>query len=212
MKTYGKLDIRNCDCMELMRGFPDGHFDLAIVDPPYGIGKNWRKDRKSKFYRHETKYGNERIPGREYFVELARVSRGRIVFGGNYYTRFLKPTNAWIVWNKHTSDKIRSEGELAWTSFARPLRIVDFYWNGANVCEQRPHVHPHEKPVALYHWLLREYAKPGQRILDTHLGSGSIAVACHYFGADLTACELDGDYHRAAMERIRRDTAQEEFL
>lgn len=210
MKITDKITITNECNMELMKRFPDKYFDLAIVDPPYGIGENWKKDKSSKFYKHNSSYKNNEIPDKEYFTELFRVSKNQIIWGANYYTRFLPENNAWIVWDKNRDyDKQHmAEGELAWSSFRVPLRIAPFLWNGACVCEPRYGAHPHEKPTLLYKWLLSKYAKQGYRILDTHLGSGSIAIACHDFGFELTACELDKGYYALAIERIKKHTAQ----
>jgi len=200
--------------MDLMREFPDKYFDLAIVDPPYGLGETWKKDRFSKFYTHESTYKNDRVPGPDYFAELFRVSKNQIVWGANYYTQYLPTRNSWIVWDKNRSfdDSHMAEGELAWTSFNIPLLIARFTWNGFIRCEARDGNHPYEKPTKLYRWTLEQYAKPSQKILDTHLGSGSIAIAAHYFGAHLTACEIDPDYFREASARILRETAQLAFL
>ena len=197
----GGLDATCEDCMALMARYPDKHFDLAIVDPPYGAGNafNFRTD---KTYRNE-------VPTAEYWTELFRVSRNQIVWGGNYFP--LPCSRGWIVWNKHQPINRFSDGELAWSSFDRVLQIFDYAYT--NVMEgdggrKEKAIHPTQKPVGLYSRLLQDYAAPGQRILDTHLGSGSHAIAAHYFGAHLTACEIDPDYYAAAMARIKRETAQ----
>lgn len=191
--------------MDLMREFPDGHFDLAIVDPPYGAGDDYN-------FRNGSRYTNNR-PDESYFAELSRVSRAQVVWGGNYFS--LPPSRCWLVWNKHQPIKRFSDGELAWTSFDKVLRIFDYAYS--NVMEgdgarKEKSIHPSQKPVGLYTAILQSFAKPGQRILDTHLGSGSIAIACHYFGAHLTACEIDPDYFQAACERTERETRQLTFL
>lgn len=205
------LDIRNCDCMDLMAEFPDKYFDLAIVDPPFGIGENWKKDRQSKFYNHESTYKNFSGPNEAYFIELFRVSTNQIIWGANYYWNFLKPTNNLIFWDKMRDPFVtfNSAGELAWTSFSHvSFCKVTLPWNGCFTSEPRYGIHPHEKPIGLYNWQFNTYSKPGQKILDTHLGSGSIAIACHYFGCDLTACEIDKDYYNAAVKRIHEQTRQ----
>lgn len=190
--------------MDLMAQYPDKHFDLAIVDPPYGIGQNWKKDRFSRFYKHCSKYKNDIIPQEEYFNELFRVSNKQIIWGGNYYTRFLPPTGAWIFWDKKRSDKtFCAQGELAWTSLNISLKIIPLMWNGFCVCEPRSGIHPHEKPVALYEWLLTRFAGSEMKILDTHLGSGSIATACQKKGCSLVASEIDKKYFNAACKRIK---------
>jgi site-specific DNA-methyltransferase (adenine-specific) len=204
------IEMLNCDCMDYMRGLPDKAYDLAIVDPPYGIGENWKKDPHSPRYRHNSTYKNKNIPDKKYFSELFRVSKNQIIWGGNYYTKYLEPRNSWLVWDKMRSFDVQhmAEGELAWTSFNEPLQFIRLLWNGACVCEKRYGTHPHEKPVALYKWLLSRYAKPGDRIIDTHGGSGSICIACHDLGYDLTWMELDKDYYDAACERYKRHAAQ----
>ena len=153
----------NIDCLEYMKTMPDGFFDLAVVDPPYGIGQNWRKDKGSKFYRHESSYKNESIPGAEYFSELFRVSKNQIIWGGNYYTDFLPARNSWIVWDKRIDYPTQhmSEAELAWTSFNVPVRVVSLIWNGCCRCEKRSGIHPHEKPKSLYKWVFENYTTGG---------------------------------------------------
>ena len=155
--------VFNIDCVEYMRTMPDNSFELAVVDPPYGIGQNWRKDKGSRFYRHESSYRNESIPGADYFAELFRVSKNQIIWGANYYTEFLPARNSWIVWDKQIDYPTQhmSEGELAWTSFNIPLRIVSLIWNGCCRCEKRSGIHPHEKPKRLYRWIYENYLRGG---------------------------------------------------
>jgi site-specific DNA-methyltransferase (adenine-specific) len=205
--------------MELMREMPDKHFDLAIVDPPYGIGMDgdhmeeynkksceaW-KGRKPKGYDRKEWDGGR--PDSDYFAELLRVSKNQVVWGGNYFSDFLDPTGGWVVWDKQVVMPTFSDGELAWNSATNSVKFVRLLWAGYRKCEETSRIHPTQKPVKLYNWLLENYAKPGQRILDTHMGSGSIAIACHYFGAHLTATEIDEDYFKAACERIERETRQ----
>lgn len=158
-------EIHLCDCVDYMRTMPDKFFDLAVVDPPYGIGKDWKKSRKSKFYHHQSTYNNSSTPGKEYFAELFRVSKNQIIWGANYYTEFLPARNSWIVWDKHINYPTQhlSEGELAWTSFNIPVRIVSLIWNGCCRCEKRAGFHPHEKPKSLYKWLYDNYFVGGVR-------------------------------------------------
>ena len=199
------LDLRRMDNMELMRQFPDKHFDLAIVDPPYGIGEDGGKFRGRKGQGHRVlpkKGWDKKPPTPEYFHELRRVSKHQIVWGGNYFP--LPPSRCWLFWDKLMGGDF-ADGELAWTS----LDCVVRKFTKCN--KDHGHIHPTQKPVALYRWLLANYAKPGQKILDTHLGSGSIAIACHYARLHLTACELDEDYFAASIARIKRETAQESF-
>ncbi len=221
MKT-DLLDIRNCDCMELMAGFPDNHFDLAIVDPPYGIGwdgestmaennsKKWNAAKKTGY---KKKSWDADRPKEDYFIELQRVSKNRIIWGGNYFSDYLDPSGGWVVWEKGVPDDMTlSQGELAYNTCLNSLRILKLLWAGFRKCEESQRIHPTQKPVKLYDWLLRNYAEKGQKILDTHLGSGSHAIACHYAGCHLTASELDEDYYKAACERIDRETRQTSFL
>ena len=229
------LTITNEDNMELMARYPDNYFDLAIVDPPYGIGASKQnvssskmKGRKNSVIKRsnlKSKEWDNEIPNKEYFDELFRVSKNQIIWGGNYFP--LPLINSWIVWNKLQVLETRSDGEMAWTSFKKPLKIVpllqDGFKRGQNVGYNQPviynepfsgkqTIHPTQKPIALYKWLLDKYAKPGDKILDTHLGSGSIAIACHDYKFDLTACELDKEYFDKAMQRINNHTAQQKLF
>lgn len=200
-------EVYNMDCMEYMKSIPDMFFELAVVDPPYGIGENWRKDRSSRHYNHKSTYKNKEIPSEAYFCELFRISKNQIVWGGNYYTNYLPPRNSWIVWDKGRNflTQHMSEGELAWTSFNVPLRVIQLTWNGFCTCCPRSGIHPHEKPVKLYAWILNNYAKPGDKILDTHLGSGSSRIAAYKLGFDFYATEIDSGYFEAQKERFRRE-------
>jgi len=204
------MKITNEDNMELMARYPDKYFDLAIVDPPYGIGidgqkKTINKNPKHNRKEHTKKNWDNAIPTEKYFNELKRVSKNQIIWGANYFTEYLKPTKAWIFWYKGQRDLTMSDGEMAWTSFETVTR--QFELNRASLIAQNT-FHPTEKPYKLYKWLLDKYAKEGDKILDTHLGSGSIAIACHDYGFDLTACELDKEYFDKAMKRINNHTAQ----
>jgi len=205
------IDLIHGDCMEFMRGLPDKAFDLAIVDPPYGIerdgsvqSKTCRPGRKYGRKAHEFKGWDNGAPGPEYFAELFRVSKDQIIWGANYMAEHLPPSMGWIFWDK--GQRIcNSDGELAYTSFPRALRVVEY--NRVELLKDGT-IHPTQKPVALYRWLLRNYAKPGQRILDTHLGSGSIAIACDLEGFDLTATEIDADYIAGARKRLADHQSQ----
>jgi site-specific DNA-methyltransferase (adenine-specific) len=192
--------------MELMARYPDKYFDLAIVDPPYGIGMDGGNIGYKGFNNHKKKSWDKTKPDESYFNQLFRVSKNQIIWGGNYFG--LPPTRCFLVWDKGEGfyNRTYAECELAWTSFDLNTCKVkhDPLANG----DYKGKIHPTQKPVALYKWLLHNYAKPGDKILDTHLGSGSIAIACHDYGFDLTGCELDKEYFDAAVKRISAHTAQ----
>jgi site-specific DNA-methyltransferase (adenine-specific) len=206
--------------MELMARYPDNYFDLAIVDPPYGIGedggdkKRGTKGIKTPIY--TKKDWDKSPPNMEYFKELFRISKNQIIWGANHFIQSISAsgnnTNSccWIVWNKDNTGDF-ADCELAWTSFKTSVRMFTFRWNGmlqGDMKNKETRIHPTQKPVALYKWLLKKYAKQGDKILDTHLGSGSIALACHDYGFDLTACELDKEYYDAAIKRIKNHVSQ----
>jgi site-specific DNA-methyltransferase (adenine-specific) len=200
----------NDDCEQYMETVPDKHFDLAIVDPPFGIGQNWRKDTHARFYKHSNDFNNS-IPGEKYFNELFRVSKNQIIWGCNYYWNYLTPTNNLIFWNKR-KDAIKqhgSAGELAWTSFKKyPLLEIELVWNGAVRCEDTITIHPHQKPVKLYERLLQLYAGRGNKILDTHLGSGSSAIACIRGGFEIVGVEKDPSYFEKTVKRVQFELDQ----
>jgi site-specific DNA-methyltransferase (adenine-specific) len=208
-----KLTITNEDNMLLMARYPDNYFDLAIVDPPYGInmgmGHKGSEKRGDKNKYKTFAGGDNSIPTKEYFDELFRVSKNQIIWGANYMTEFLEPKASWVIWDKKQPENFSmAMAELAWSSFGSPMKIYQKRVVGADDVR----VHPTQKPVALYKWLLDKYAKPGDKILDTHLGSGSIAIACHDYGFDLTACELDKEYFDKAMQRINNHVAQQKLF
>jgi site-specific DNA-methyltransferase (adenine-specific) len=211
----GKVTLHNIDCMELLKATPDKFYDLAIVDPPYGINapimsptQRNRLQRlnggggklKNRLLNTSAINWDSAIPSQEYFNELARVSKNQIIWGGNYFD--LPPTRAVICWDKCQPWPNFSAWEMAWTSFDCVARLFKFDNRTGDK------IHPTQKPVALYEWLLTNYAKQGDKILDTHLGSGSHAIACNNLGFELTACELDKDYFNASVERITQATAQ----
>jgi len=214
MKT-DLLDIRNCDCMDLMKEFPDKHFDLAVVDPPYGIGMGeamgtgWSA--KNGGVKHAVKTWDNTAPKAKYFNELRRVSKNQIIWGANYFIEQM-PINSpcWIVWDKNNGQSLFADCELAWTSHSTPCRIIQVHWCGSAAIHEtgQNKIHPTQKPIKLYNWIFANYAKPGMKILDTHMGSGSIAISAHYNVMHLTASELDSDYYNAACERIERETRQ----
>jgi site-specific DNA-methyltransferase (adenine-specific) len=214
MKVTDKITITNEDNMLLMARYPDNYFDLAIVDPPYGLGidgqkKSINKNIKHNRKEHKQKNWDNAIPTKEYFNELKRVSKNQIIWGANYFTEYLKPTKAWIFWYKGQRDLTMSDGEMAWTSFETVTR--QFELNRASLIAQNT-FHPTEKPYKLYKWLLDKYAKDGDKILDTHLGSGSIAIAAHDYKYELTACELDKEYYDKAIQRITNHTNQQKLF
>jgi len=212
------INIFNKDCLEAMREMSDNEFDLAIVDPPYGInfGKFNRTNKDSNGNRYKANkykqgdWDNE-IPKDEYFVELKRVSKNQIVWGGNYFPYLWKKgCKGFIFWYKGNPVPNFSDGELAWTSFDKNAKHFDFryYGNLEGNSSASEKYHPTQKPVGLYEFLLMEYAKKGDKILDTHLGSGSIAIACHNLGFDLEGYELDKEYYDNAIKRIKNHQAQ----
>ena len=224
MSLRGNIQLHNQDCMLAMKDMRDNQFDLALVDPPYGIGadkaqnaaaeQRIKANGKSKAGRdwkqyRDTEWDNS-IPKKEYWDELFRVSKNQIVFGGNYMTDFLAPSMGWIVWDKGQRGFSLADGELAWTSFNKAMRIFTFARSKA-LHEKKDfgeRHHPTQKPVALYKWLLQNYAKEGDKILDTHLGSGSIALACYDLCYDLTGYEIDKEYYDNACMRLERHQAQ----
>ena len=211
----GQIKITNEDNMELMARYPDNHFELAIVDPPYGISQPvFRKGSKNKVAKtkeYNNEVYNQNAPDEKYFSELFRISKNQIIWGANYYNNLLSPGNKWIFWDKGTEKTQWGDGELAYTSFSGSITKYSFTWNGmiqGDMKNKEIRIHPTQKPVKLYEWLLMNYAKEGDKILDTHLGSGSIAIACHNLGFDLTACELDKDYYEAAIKRLKQHQSQ----
>jgi len=201
------INLHNQDCMEAMVGFDDNQFDLAIVDPPYGIKNKivnggLTNKRHSQFHRNKNSVKWDITPSKKYFYELFRVSNNQIIWGSNYFD--LPPTRCNLIWDK-MQVFTGADFELAWTSFdkaSKSFRMsrIEAYSKGK--------IHPTQKPVALYEWLLMNYAKEGDKILDTHLGSGSIAIACHNLGYDLEGYELDKDYYIAAKKRLQEHQAQ----
>lgn len=199
------VKILNIDCMEYMKGVPDKFFDLAIVDPPYGIGMgagagNTRGKPKTELY--IPKKWDSAKPEKKYFCELFRCAKNQIIFGGNYFADLLKPSRGWIYWRKMTGGNY-ADGELAWTSF--DCNLKEFNKRSEQGIQR---FHPTQKPVELYSWILHKYAKPGWKILDTHLGSGSSAIAAHRAGFDFIGCELDIDYFTAANRRFENEASQ----
>lgn len=215
-----KINLQNMDCMELLDVTPDGFYDLAIVDVPYGINeasgqeasRNKSKGRANTPVKYTPKDWDKASPPKEYFDELFRVSKNQIIWGANHFIQNIPKANSpcWIVWDKDNSGDF-ADCELAWTSFNTAVRRFKWRWNGMiqqNMKNKEVRIHPTQKPAALYKFLLQNYAKQGDTILDTHLGSGSIAIACHDLGFDLTACELDKEYFDAAQKRLKEHKQQ----
>jgi site-specific DNA-methyltransferase (adenine-specific) len=207
------IELLNIDCMEYMRTLPDKAFDLAIVDPPYGIGIVQQMEKTVASSSSMMKGSNgitgghwdNAIPDAKYFLELKRVSKSQIIWGGNYFLDYLGATRCFCVWDKMNGTNPMADAELAWTSFESSVRMFRMHHFSAGYDAK---THPTQKPVKLYEWLLANYAKQGDRILDTHLGSGSSAIAAHYGGFDFVGCELDTDYFNAASKRFEQATAQ----
>ena len=203
----GNIKLYNADCIEVMKTFKDKQFSLAIIDPPYGINEG-NKSRgmgtSAMAGDYTIKDWDKSIPKKEYFLELKRVSKNQIIWGGNYMVEHLNPSMGWIFWDKDSSGDF-SDGELAYTSFNKALKKVKITWMGMrqyNMKNKEIRIHPTQKPVQLYKWLLKNYAKEGDTILDTHFGSLSIGIACHDMKFDLTAIELDADYYEQAKQRL----------
>ena len=212
------INLHNRDCLDAMKEMPDNYYDLAIVDPPYGIGETGQRnksgDRKTAKWANPNSviyksFDDNNIPNEQYFKELFRVSINQIIWGGNYFTEHLPPSMGWIVWNKKADIKEHlSMAELAYSSFNKKCNLFEYLWAGFKKKKQIKRIHPTQKPVELYEWLLMNYAKEGDKILDTHLGSGSIAIACHNLGYSLDGYEIDIEYYNAACKRLKQHAAQ----
>ena len=203
--------------MQLMARYPDKYFDLAIVDPPYGIGedglKNHSRSKQAKAKKYTPKNWDNSAPNKEYFIELIRVSKNVIIWGANHFIENIPNANSssWVVWDKQNGENDFADCELAYTNHSTAVRKYQFRWFGMlqhDMKNKEVRIHPTQKPVALYKWLLDKYAKEGDKILDTHLGSMSIAIACHDYGFELTWCELDLDYYNAGIKRVKNHVSQ----
>lgn len=206
-EQFGKVTLYQGDCMEYMASLKDKEFDLAIVDPPYGLGTAVVNS-GGRFKRYHNKNGNWDMatPTADYFQALIEKSKNQIIWGGNYFD--LPLTGGWIFWDKERGKDVSfADGELAWTSFLTVLKKASIRYDGF-IGADTQRIHPTQKPVKLYDWILSNYAKPEHRILDTHLGSGSSAIAAYYFGCEFVGVELDIDYFDAACRRIELATKQ----
>lgn len=204
--------VYNEDCMIGMARYPDKYFDLAVVDPPYGIGEDWKK-RKHSSNKYSGGYKNDTIPDKKYFEELFRVSKNWIIWGYNYFTEHIGPTNHLIVWDKGVPERtdFYSHCEIAATSIKIPLRKISIDWDGGRKGAEtgKSKIHPHQKPIMLYRWIFHNYAKPGQIILDTHVGSGSSRIAADRAGnIDFVGFEIDKDYFDDQEKRFKIYKAQ----
>ena len=194
-EQLGSIKLYNADCMEVMKTFKDKQFDLAIIDPPYGVDINSSGTHFKEKY--EIKDWDKATPNDEYFKELKRVSKNQIIWGGNYFLDRLGNCKCFIIWDKKIAEGMSfAMCEMAWTSFKNGAKIYN------RTATQLNRIHPTQKPVELYKWLLQNYAKDGDTILDTHFGSLSIGIACHDMKFDLTAIELDKDYYEQAKKRL----------
>ena len=199
-----KLFLHNCDNMEFMAKIPDKFFELACIDPPYGIGANKMTlgNGKNKIYRGSLDW-DKTPPQKEYFNELFRISHNQIIWGANHFIELInKNSSCWIFWDKCNGENDFADGELAWTSFNTTVRKFDHSWVGVNAKDGYKRIHPTQKPIALYKWLLSKYAKQGDKIFDSHLGSMSSVIAAYEMGFEIHGCELDAEYFEAGKNRV----------
>jgi site-specific DNA-methyltransferase (adenine-specific) len=207
------INFYNVDCIEFMKSKPDKCYDLAIVDPPYGIGYDGAKQTSGSHggrKAHDFKGWDSNIPTKEYFDELFRVSKNQIIWGANYMVEYLKPSMGWIVWRKDRGNFSSSDAELCYTSFNRALR--EYTKNPLVLVREGGTIHPTQKPICLYRWILVNYAKPNDKILDTHGGSMSIAIACEIEGFDLDICEIDSEYFQAGVNAFNLHKRQQRLF
>ena len=221
-----KIELHNVDCLPFMKQCKDKQFDLAIVDPPYGINadenayKNGINCKANGFKEHKKGGWDNAIPTKEYFEELFRISKHQIIWGGNYFTEYLKPMMSWIIWDKMQHNFSFADGEMAWNSFGTKMKIMQYARGNESGFAPKVkagfkyglNIHPTQKPIYLYEWCLTNFAEKGQKIFDSHLGSGSIALACDKLGFDLTATEIDKHYFDKANERIELARRQQSLF
>jgi len=201
------------DCMDIMKNMGDNSIDLCITDPPYGIGAGTMtmgRGSGNDIGRHNKKIWDGSIPNEYYFLELFRISKNQVIWGGNYFIDFLHNTSCLLLWDKKDYNSDFASHEVAWTSFNKPVKC--FIRARSQGGDSIGKIHPTQKPVTLYKWLLKNYAKPGDKIFDSHVGSGSIRIACHDLGFDFEGCEIDEDYWRAQEERYKNHIAQADLF
>lgn len=214
--NLGKIRLFNGDCMYWMKHVPDDYYDLAIVDPPYGIKedglKNHSRSKLAQTRKYTPKEWDRESPDNIFFNELIRVSKNQIIFGANHFiSKIPYDSSCWIVWDKDNGNSDFADCELAWTSFKTSVRRFKFKWQGMlqeDMKNKQERIHPTEKPIKLYEWILQKYAKQGDKIFDSHFGSLSIGIACHNLGFELDACELDSEYYQKALERLKKHQTQ----
>ena len=221
-----KITATNEDNMLMMARYPDNYFDVAIVDPPYGIdvandsrsGKSFKtnfggKSKMVKARSYKKSDWDKTPPEVDYFNELIRVSKNQIIWGANHFCNlFAANSTAWIIWDKDNGESNLADAEIAYSSFEKSVRIFSFKWHGmlqGDMKKKEVRIHPTQKPVKLYEWLLMNYAKEGDKILDTHRGSASLDIACHNLGFDLVTCELDTDYFNDGNKRLKQHQQQQ---
>lgn len=204
---HGNIELLHIDCLDFMKSLPDKAYELAICDPPYGIGVNHSMGRRKgdKASGHKPAVWDSQSPKMDYFGELMRISNNQIIWGANHFISNMPlDSPCWLMWDKGFSEELTfAQFELAWTSFESTCKKFDHHTNG-----EGKKIHPTQKPIALYKWLLKNYAKEGDKIFDSHMSSGSIAIACHDYKFSLTACEIDKDYYDAACKRFKNHVAQ----
>jgi site-specific DNA-methyltransferase (adenine-specific) len=210
--------VECCDCMDFMAKFPDKFFDLAIVDPPYGIKESLKKRENNKTDKwknpikkiHNPKKWDLEPPRKKYFDELIRISQNQIIWGANHFiSKIPLDSSCWVVWDKRNGDSDFADCELAWTSFKKAVRKFEWLWNGFQKQIPERRIHPTQKPIALYVWLLENYAKPGDKILDTHMGSQSSRIAAYQMGFDFWGCEIDPEYFADGCKRFEKEAEQQ---
>jgi len=210
-----KSEVFNIDCMIGMKEYPDNYFDLAVVDPFYGIKEDGHRENQTRSKLAQSKKYHSALwdqdpPDKKYFIELNRVSINQIIFGANHFG-YMPPSPCWLVWNKKNGVNHFADSELAWTSFKTAVRAFDFVWQGmlqGDMKNKEHRIHPTQKPVKLYEWIFKNYAEEGQKILDTHLGSGSSRIAAYNYKMNFTGYEIDKDYFEAAEKRYQNHIAQ----